>query len=264
MKTLIINADDFGYSRGVNWAIVDSHRRGILTSTTIMPAMPGFDHAVELARETPTLGIGVHLTLTCGHPLLQGHTTLVNERGEFPRLGFYEDPETQVSRDEVRAEWQAQIDKVLAAGIRPTHLDSHHHIHTYKGLTDIFLDFAEKYHLPVRNSAPVRPEHDLGDRPHPGCLIDPIGPAGVDFSMPLEAYRAGMLAGTTRLLSEAFRTHDCVEVMAHPAYVDYAVLTGSSFNTPRTAEAELLQAPEARAAVESLGDVTLASFTALS
>ena len=264
MKTLIINADDFGYSRGVNWAIVDSHRRGILTSTTIMPAMPGFDHAVELARETPTLGIGVHLTLTCGRPLLQGHTTLVNERGEFPRLGFYEDPETCVSRDEVRAEWQAQIDKVLAAGIRPTHLDSHHHIHTYKGLTDIFLDFAEKYHLPVRNSAPVRPEHDLGGHAHPGCLIDPIEPAGVDFSMPLETYRAGMLAGTTRLLSEAFREHDCVEVMAHPAYVDYSVLTGSSFNVPRAAEAELLQDPEARAAVESLGDVTLASFTALS
>lgn len=264
MKTLIINADDFGYSRGVNYAIVDCHRRGILTSTTIMPAMPGFDHAVQLARENPSLGIGVHLTLTCGRPLLDGHQTLVMENGEFPRLGFYEDPQTEVSLDEVRAEWRAQIEKVLAAGIKPTHLDSHHHIHTYKGLTGLFLEFADAYRLPVRNSAPVRPDHDLGDRPHPGCLIDPIGPSGVDFSMPLERYRVGMLDGTTRQLAEAFKQHDCVELMAHPAYVDFAVLTGSSFNTPRAAEAELLQSEEARKSVESLGDVALASYQALS
>ena len=263
MKKLIINADDFGYSRGVNYAIVDAHRHGVLTSTTLMPAMPGFDHAVELAHETPTLGIGVHLTLTCGRPLLDGHKTLVLEDGSFPRKGYYEDPETVISVDEVRREWTAQIEKVLQAGIEPTHLDSHHHIHTFKGLSGLFVELAQAYGLPVRNSAPIEPAVDLADRAHPGCLIDPIGPSGVDFSMPLDAYRAGMLEGTTRQLKEAFERFDCVELMAHPAYVDYAVMTGSSFNVPRAAETDLLMSDEVRSAIDGLGDVQLATFKSL-
>lgn len=260
MKHLIINADDFGYSRGANYAIVDSHRHGVLTSTTIMPAMPGFEHAVELAKENPDLGIGIHLTLTCGYPLLEGHKTLVKENGEFPRLGFYEDPDTEISIDEVHREWEAQIQRVLNAGIKPTHLDSHHHIHTYKGLGPLFIELAQKYDLPVRNSAPVRPEIDMADRQHPACLVDPIGPSGVDFSMSPEVYRDGMLAGVTRRLHELFAEHDVVEIMAHPAYVDFPILTGSSFNTPRAAETELLMSREAREVIEGLDDVSLASF----
>lgn len=264
MKRLIINADDFGYSRGVNYGIVDSHRAGILTSTTIMAGMPGFAHAVELAREVPTLGIGIHLTLTCGRPVLSGHKTLVDDTGAFPRLGFYEDPETEVSADEVRSEWTAQIERVLDAGIKPTHLDSHHHIHTYKDLWEVFVELAHAYRLPVRESAPIRPQVDLGDLGHPDCLIDPINPSGVDFSMPFDAYREGMLRGTVRQLDKAFETNECVELMAHPAYVDHLLFTSSSFNAHRAVEADLLQSAEARDAVEQLGDVELVSFKALS
>lgn len=88
MKKVIINADDFGYSRGINYGIIDSHRLGILTSTTIMAGMPGFDHAVQLAKENPKLGIGVHLTLTCGYPLLKDYQTIVDENGKFKHLSF--------------------------------------------------------------------------------------------------------------------------------------------------------------------------------
>ncbi len=263
MKKLIINADDFGYSRGVNYAIVDSHCAGILTSTTIMANMPGFDHAVELAHQTPTLGIGIHLTLTCGRPLLSGHTTLVDDSGTFPRLGFYEDPSTAVSLDEVRAEWTAQIERALAAGIVPTHLDSHHHIHTYKNLPEVFAELARTYKLPVRESAPVRPAVDLSEFRHPDCLIDPINPSGVDFSMELDSYRAGMLTGTVRQLERAFEHSECVEIMAHPAYVDYHLFTNSSFNAHRAVEADLLQSREAREALERMGDVELVTFQAL-
>ena len=66
---LIINADDFGYSNGVNYGIIDAFKNGILTSTTCLTNMPGFNHAIQLAKENPNLGIGIHLTLTCGKPL---------------------------------------------------------------------------------------------------------------------------------------------------------------------------------------------------
>ena len=100
----------------------------------------------------------------------------------------------------------------------------------------------------------------MADRQHPACLVDPIGPSGVDFSMSPEVYRDGMLAGVTRRLHELFAEHDVVEIMAHPAYVDFPILTGSSFNTPRAAETELLMSREAREVIEGLDDVSLASF----
>ncbi|MEG0276419.1 MAG: ChbG/HpnK family deacetylase, partial [Coprobacillus sp.] len=75
MVKIINNADDFGYSNAINYGIIDCYLNGMLTSTTLMPAMPGFDHAVALAKQNPGLGIGVHLTLTCGRPVLEGHKT---------------------------------------------------------------------------------------------------------------------------------------------------------------------------------------------
>ena len=130
MKKVIINADDFGYSRGINYGIIDSHRLGILTSTTIMAGMPGFDHAVHLAKENPKLGIGVHLTLTCGYPLLKDYQTIVDENGKFKHLSFFTH-DNNYDFDEVYREWEAQIEKVLASEIKPSHLDSHHHTHSF-------------------------------------------------------------------------------------------------------------------------------------
>ena len=70
MKKLIMNADDFGLSEAVNYGILKGFQDGILTSTTIMANMPGFDHAVEMAKQHPEMHIGVHLNLTCYKPLL--------------------------------------------------------------------------------------------------------------------------------------------------------------------------------------------------
>ena len=64
MRKLINNADDFGYSHAINYGIIDSYLDGILTSTTLMPGMPGFQHAVALAKKNPCLGNGIHLTKT--------------------------------------------------------------------------------------------------------------------------------------------------------------------------------------------------------
>ena len=91
MGKVIFNSDDFGYSHGVNYGIADAYQRGILTSTTLMANMPGFDHAVKLKRDLPNLGVGVHLTLTCGKPLLKNVTSLM-DGDNFKHLSFYTQP----------------------------------------------------------------------------------------------------------------------------------------------------------------------------
>ena len=89
MNKLIINSDDFGYSRAINHAIIDTHQEGILTSTTLMTNTPGFEHAIKLAKENPKLGVGVHLVLTFLKPLSQDVPSLVDEKGDFYRPDAY-------------------------------------------------------------------------------------------------------------------------------------------------------------------------------
>lgn len=89
MSRLIINVDDFGYCSGVNRGIIESHQNGVLTSTTMMCGMPGFDEAVNLAIENPKLGVGVHLTLTSGYPVKKDLQTIVAEDGKFRSSTFY-------------------------------------------------------------------------------------------------------------------------------------------------------------------------------
>ena len=84
-RRLIVNADDFGRSRSINEAVVRAHREGILTTASLMVNEPGFEEAVALAHENPQLGVGLHLTLLCGHSALSAETIpdLVNARAEF-------------------------------------------------------------------------------------------------------------------------------------------------------------------------------------
>lgn len=259
MKKVIINADDFGYSQGVSYGIIESYRRGVLTSTSIMPSMPGFEHAVGLARQNPGLGIGVHLTLTCGYPLLSGHKTLVREDGSFPRKPFYIDESTSIDLDEAEREWTAQIERVLDAGIAPDHLDAHHHIYTYKGLERLFYDLAYRYGLPVRHSWGLGDEYEgphvdtPGDIAHPETMVDYITPAHVNFADSPQEYLRKISVCLRDQLVKKLEEHDVVEVMCHPAYVDYPVIAGSSFNVPRCAEVEVMTDPTLRTFIRGLG-----------
>src|SRR6266540_1720824 len=94
MRRLIINADDFGRSRSINEAVIRAHREGILTTASLMVNEAPCGEAVELAKQHPTLGVGLHLTLLLGHSALspQEIPGLVNERGEFSndpvKVGF--------------------------------------------------------------------------------------------------------------------------------------------------------------------------------
>lgn len=131
MKRLIVNADDFGFTRDVNLGIVQAHREGILTATTLMATGPAFEHAVGLARENPSLDIGCHLVLA-GLPGLPGSVAEL--------VGAI-----ALRRTDVPAEIERQIRRILDAGLRPTHLDTHKHTHLLPAVLSAVARAAEKF-----------------------------------------------------------------------------------------------------------------------
>jgi chitin disaccharide deacetylase len=149
MKELILNADDFGLTKGVNEGIIRSYQDGVLTSTTLMANGSAFDDAVERARANPKLGVGCHLVLTGGLPVAPPEEipSLVDKNGRLPPslVGFV----ARVSCGKVRAkdierELRAQIEKIRAAGIEPTHLDTHKHTHAHPRVMKVLAQVAEK------------------------------------------------------------------------------------------------------------------------
>jgi len=134
LKYLIPNADDFGYTRDVNDGIIHAHRQGILTATTLMATGREFDHAVELAHQNPGLDVGVHLVLVGSDGFPPTVTGLI---GELTR-----------GRIRVYDELSAQVRKVLAAGLQPTHLDTHKHTHLLPPVLDAVARIASEFQIP--------------------------------------------------------------------------------------------------------------------
>lgn len=137
MGRLIINADDFGLTAGVNRAVVELHRAGVLTSTTLMAKAAATEEAIEIARSTPSLGVGCHVVLVDGEPALAASKLpgLVNQStGRFyPKLGaFLKRLLTgRISSAEIEAEAAAQIALLQERGLRLTHIDTHKHAHMF-------------------------------------------------------------------------------------------------------------------------------------
>ena len=155
---LIINADDFGLTRGVNRAIGELHRAAALTSATLMATGPAFDDAVEVARTNPALGVGCHVVLTDGIPASPLHIipSLLGRDGKTFRPSLMDFvlavARGAVREDEIEREALAQIEKLQRAGIRITHLDSHKHTHLFPAVTRPLLRAAERARiLAVRN-----------------------------------------------------------------------------------------------------------------
>jgi chitin disaccharide deacetylase len=148
---LIVNADDFGYSEEVNRAILSGFESSLLTSTSIMANMPGFDDAVGLVRRHTLLAekVGLHLNLTEGFPLSRTLMAFPGFCGEGGRFVYHRNRSLfRLNRNELAAvydELRMQMERVLAAGIRPTHLDSHHHVHTEWAIAPLVCRLARSY-----------------------------------------------------------------------------------------------------------------------
>jgi len=155
---LILNADDFGLTLGVNRAIRELHERGVLTSATLMATGSAFEDAVKIALTNPTLGVGCHIVLTDGVPVSHPEsipTLLGPDRKTFrPKLtGFVLSlVQDQISEREVAIEASAQVQKLQRVGIHVTHLDTHKHTHLFPQVARPLLRIAESASIPaIRN-----------------------------------------------------------------------------------------------------------------
>ena len=134
MKFVIFNADDFGYTRGVNRGIAEAHRKGVVTSATLIVNGLATEEAVQMAREMPGLSVGLHVNFT----------------NEAQRLVDFDDPQV------ASAEMRRQLDRFVSlVGRLPTHLDSHQHVHRHPVRRKLFEQLATEHGLPLRDTPPV-------------------------------------------------------------------------------------------------------------
>lgn len=135
MRRLIVNADDFGLTTGVNRGVVEAHSGGIVTSTTLMANSAAFDDAVQLARSNPKLSVGCHLVLVDGSPLLgAARVPSLMDGGHFRQdIGGFALRALggRLNAAEIEAEATAQICKLQSAGIPVSHIDTHKHTHMF-------------------------------------------------------------------------------------------------------------------------------------
>jgi len=146
-RRLIVNADDFGRSASINQAVIRAHREGILTTASLMVNEPAFEEAVVLARENPTLGVGLHLTLLCGHAALSADqiSGLVNSLGEFTANPLVASCRYFFQRglhEQLQQEIHAQFQKFRATGLPLDHVNGHLHLHLHPTVFRILTDRA--------------------------------------------------------------------------------------------------------------------------
>jgi hopanoid biosynthesis associated protein HpnK len=161
VRRLIVNADDFGLTSGVNRAIVEGNRSGIVTSATLMANARASDAAIDLAKMQPSLKTGCHVVLIDGVPLAENLPSLTNGSSRF-RTSLKQFAiaavRKQIAVEEIQREVEAQIRKIQSRGITLTHVDSHKHTHMFPHVLRPLLRAAKACGLrAVRN--PFEPRH---------------------------------------------------------------------------------------------------------
>ncbi len=151
-KYIIINADDFGYSEAVNEAIVKAHQQGILSSTSLMVTGDKTQEAIDLAKNYPNLGVGLHLVLCCGKSALppQDIPTLVDKNGNFNDSAAIAGLKYQfipTAKEELKREIKAQLQLFRDTGLILSHVDGHLHLHTHPLVIEILLELAQEFKI---------------------------------------------------------------------------------------------------------------------
>jgi predicted glycoside hydrolase/deacetylase ChbG (UPF0249 family) len=237
VRTLIVNADDFGLTRGVSAGILDAHRLGIVTSTTVLVTADIDREQLAEARECG-LGLGLHVNLTLGRPLT-GARSLADASGAFLR-----DPRRAAAGaepDEVRAEIEAQIARFeRLVGRPPTHLDTHHHVGLYAPVREVVLAVARERGVAVRSQdATVRARARSAGLRTTDHFFGESGPDAYWSPARTLAHLRTLPPGVS-------------EFMCHPGRFD-AALGYSRYGRQREVEMTGLGTPAARAASGALG-----------
>ncbi len=261
MRSLAVNADDFGFTRDVNQGIVEAHLQGILTSTTLMATGAAFEDAVRLAKEHPSLDIGCHLVLV-GEPGFPDTVAQLIQAVALRRIPIY-------------PSLAAQVRRIVDVGLKPTHLDTHKHTHLLPPVLDAVARLSEEFKILW-----VRRPFDF-----------PLQPGGIDWRKRV----VNRAFGVTQKFSErVLRRHGCrftehfagfqltgnynaatlaqliralpegsTEFMCHPGRCGAELRAARTrLKESRERELEALESPEVRAALAESG-VRLAGFDRL-
>ena len=281
MKNLIVNADDLGWTDGVNRGILEAFHHGIVTSTSLLANGAAFAGGVEAARLAPGLGVGVHLNLSDGPPVAERETitSLLNDDGEFaggPEKLLLRRARRGLRLAEVESEWDAQIQKVRDAGIAPTHLDGHKHVHMLPGLFEIALKLAKRHDIgAIRVSleaSSLRAALSSGSKQHAGVLMKQgVQARGLKLlarDAREQAEHAGIstadyfcgIAQTGELTRDGVAQFvkslpdGTTELMCHPGYADAALQkTPTRLQDSRQTELRILTDTGIRNLVASMG-----------
>jgi chitin disaccharide deacetylase len=281
LKNLIVNADDLGWTDGVNRGIVEAFHHGIVTSTSLLANGAAFAGGVEAARSAPGLGVGVHLNLSDGPPVADRETvtSLLNNDGEFaggPENLLLRRARRGLLLAEVENEWDAQIQKVRDAGISPTHLDGHKHVHMLPGLLEIALKLAKRHDIgAIRvalEASSLRAALSSGSKQNAGVVMKQgVQARGLKLlarDAREHAKRAGIstadyfcgIAQTGELTREGVEQFvkslpdGTTELMCHPGYADAALQkTPTRLQDSRQTELQILTDTGIRNLVASMG-----------
>jgi len=262
VRKLVVNADDFGFTCDVNLGIIEAHRRGILTATTLMAAGAfdddAFADAVRLARETPTLDIGCHLVLVGAPPFPMTIAQLIRA--------------IALNRIRVYDELAAQVRRVIDADICPTHLDTHKHTHLLPPVLDAVARISEEFGIPwVRRpfDFPFTPEgvsfakravakSMTAMREHSASKLSQHGCRSTDHFAGFQitgSYDAASLMRLLRALPEG-----STEFMCHPGRLGPSLRAAPTrLKESREQELRALTSPEVRACLEECA-IELCSF----
>jgi chitin disaccharide deacetylase len=240
IKRLIVNADDLGRTSGINRGVFQAHERGIVTSATLMVNYAAAEEVAGLAAANPNMGIGLHIALTGGKPVLPPSRvpSLVDTTGALPAK-----PEglAEARADEILAEARAQLARFRQlVGRWPTLFDRHHHAHRLPAVLEALVTLAWETGTPGRIAAPAVAER-----------LRREGIRTTDYFVEDFYGEAAGLEGLVSVLSALGL--GTTELMCHPAVVDDELRSSSSYAEPRMRELEALTHRDARQALQAAG-----------
>lgn len=227
---IIINADDFGYSSDVNKAIEHAMKIGLISSTTMLVNMSGFEEGILLAKSEDFIErVGIHLNLFEGAPLtkeIQNCPIFCDKNGIFhgKKIRFY-DPLIMKSSI-IYNELFAQIDKAVKSGIRPTHLDSHAHRHTNYFIGNIVIKLAKQFNIPS-----IRIHPNLNKRKN---ILSKMMVTIYNVRLTKHGIKCVDYVGSIpEIKSTLPKLKGIIEVIAHPVYKNGTILD-SEYNSEIT------------------------------
>ncbi|MDD8048248.1 MAG: ChbG/HpnK family deacetylase [Thomasclavelia sp.] len=230
-KKIIINSDDFGLTRGVNYGILDSWKNKSISAISMMVNAPEASHAFELIKENKMDCVGVHVNVTLGIPVSNPDNvpSLIDETGKFHSSKWYL-AGNQINEDELILEFDIQIQKFIKeTNMMPDHINYHHIYDFYNEYPKLFNFLVNKYHLPMRL------ERDYENYPYQYVS------------------KKDLFINFDKLDLSAYLTQNLVELPAHIGFCDKQLMNISSMNTSRMDDYDLANSKEFKDLYTSLG-----------